>query len=34
MVARAGSEVLVSDAPGVEKSEVLVDNRGQGSFQH
>ena len=29
----AGAEVQVSDVPDVEKGEVLVDSRGQGSFQ-
>ena len=29
----AGAEVQVSDVPDVVKGEVLVDGRGQGSFQ-
>jgi hypothetical protein len=29
----AGSEVQVSDVPDMERGEVLVDSRGQGSFQ-
>ena len=34
LLSLAGSEVLVSDVPDVEKGEVLVDSREQGSFQH
>jgi len=33
ILATAGAEVQVSDVPDVEKGEVLVDSRGQGSFQ-
>ena len=33
MLSSAGTGVQVSDVPDVEKGEVLVDSRGQGSFQ-